>query len=193
VTRAMLQAVLASGVHVELPAFLLVSFMVSAAPEAPRLVASARIVCAASAAAVLRGLISAGKLRMACRMIEEYVHECVSAASLMLFGFPYSRVQRHVQMCWHAPRWHVQLQHVQMCCHRPGSCRWQRASPLDRQKVGSFWLPWTFVSILLQQLKARGLTSDAVSLEGVLVKHQSLLKSDTQAAVVDGQRQIAAL
>lgn len=72
-------------------------------------------------------------------------------------------------------------------------CRWQRASPLDRQKAGAFWLPWTSVTALLQQLKVHGHTSNAAHLEDILASHANIVKADSQAVVVEGQRQISAL
>ena len=73
-----------------------------------------------------------------------------------------------------------------------GACRWQRASSLDRQKAGAFWLPWTFVNMLLRQLKARGHTLNAAHLEEILGSHAEMVKADSNAVFVDGQRQIPA-
>ena len=71
----MLQAVLAGKAGLELPSFLLVSFMPPMHVEEEGRNASPRIVCAASAATILRALITAGKVRMASSMIEDYLLE----------------------------------------------------------------------------------------------------------------------
>lgn len=46
--------------------------------------------------------------------------------------------------------------------------------------------------MLLRQLKAGGQTSNAAHLEGLLGRHADMVKADSNAVRVDGQRQIPA-
>lgn len=48
------------------------------------------------------------------------------------------------------------------------------------------------MNMLLRQLKARGQTANAAHLEGILGSHAEIVKADSKAVVVDGQRQISA-
>lgn len=80
ITVRWLQAVLGCRVGLELPSFLLVSFIpaMQIGIEEPN--SNPRTVCAASAATILRALITAGKARMASSMIEDYLLECALAS-----------------------------------------------------------------------------------------------------------------
>lgn len=46
--------------------------------------------------------------------------------------------------------------------------------------------------MLLRQLKARGHSLNAAHLEGILGSHAEMVKADSNAVFVDGQRQIPA-
>lgn len=67
---------LATKPGLELPSFLLVSFMPPMHVDMEERNSNPRIVCAASAATILRALITAGKVKMASSIIEEYLLEC---------------------------------------------------------------------------------------------------------------------
>lgn len=66
-----LQAVLEVKTSLELPSFLLVSFMRPMQVDIEEPNARSRAVCAVSAAAILRALIAAGKTKMAASLVED--------------------------------------------------------------------------------------------------------------------------